>query len=232
MEAVYWARRAAAFAPDDEGALVRLIELLGRVGDRAGAVREYQAFERRLREDYELEPSAEIQALIASIRGQLGPAREELGDVPVARGMRRIAVLPARHLPPDPSQEYFAAGITDQLINALGKIGALEVISRTSAMRYKGTHKTVPEIARELDVDAVVEVSVFQAQDRVRITAQLIEAAMDRQLWAESYERDLHDVLALQGEVCRAIARQIQVTLTPEEEARLAGTRSIDPRAH
>jgi TolB-like protein/Flp pilus assembly protein TadD len=233
VEAVYWARRAAAFAADDEGALRCLVELLDRVGDRAGAVREYQAFERRLREDYELEPSAETRALIASIREQVGePAREKLGDVPVARGIRRIAVLPARHLPPDPGQDYFSDGITDQLINACGKIRALEVISRTSAMRYKGTSKTVPEIARELDVGAVVEVSVFRAEDRVRITAQLIKAATDRQLWAESYERDLHDVLALQGEVCRAIARQIQVTLTPDEEARLAGTRSVDPQAH
>jgi TolB-like protein len=232
VEAVYWARRATAFAPDDEGALRRLIELLDRVGDRAGALREYQLFERGLRQDYELEPSAETQALIALIQERVGPGREEPGDVPVAKGIRRIAVLPARHLPPDSSEEYFADGITDQLINTLGKLGALEVISRTSAMRYKETSKTVPQIARELDVDGVVEVSVFRAEDRVRISAQLIEAATDRQLWAESYERHLHDVLALQADVCRAIVGQIQVTLTPEEETRLADTRPVDAQAH
>jgi len=232
VEAVYWARRAAGFAPDDEGALRRLIELLDRVGDRAGALREYQVLERRLRQDYELEPSAETQALIALIQERVGPGREEPGDVPVAKGIRRIAVLPARHLPPDHGEEYFADGITDQLINTLGKLRALEVISRTSAMRYKGTSKTVPEIARELDLDGVVEVSVFRAEDRVRISTQLIEAATDRQLWAESYERHLHDVLALQADVCRAIVEQIQVTLTPEEEERLVDTRPVDAQAH
>jgi TolB-like protein/DNA-binding SARP family transcriptional activator/Tfp pilus assembly protein PilF len=372
VEAAHWARRAAALTPDDEGVLRRLVELLSRVADRAGAVREYEAFAGRLKEDVGLEPSAEMQALIASIREQevasragreqqagvtvpqpralvVRPVPEaelggdpraqprrlaeaamvgycglislavlavvytvmlELGlpgwffwgtilvlvcylpiilttafvqgcpttaglvrepgvrrvftwrnvvlggmglvalwglalagwllfvDGPVPEGqrtaaaqIRRVAVLPAQYLPADPGQEYFADGITDQLINNLCKIRALEVISRTSVMRYKGTDKSVPEIAGELRVDALVELSVFRAEDRVRITAQLIEAATERNLWAESYERDVRDMLALQNEVAQAIARQVRVTLTPEDEARLAGGRPVNPEA-
>jgi TolB-like protein/Tfp pilus assembly protein PilF len=127
----------------------------------------------------------------------------------------------------------------EALITDLSKIGALKVISRTSAMRYKGTGKSVPEIARELGVDAVVEGSVLRVgpaaggtSDRVRITAQLIHAPTDTHLWADSYERDLRDVLALQGEVARAIADQIKVVVTPEERTRLAAARPVNPEAY
>jgi len=160
-----------------------------------------------------------------------GPAREGPGSAGTDREIRRIAVLPALCLPADPDQEYFADGMTDQLINSLGKIQVLQVISHRSVMRYKGTDKTLPEIAQELDVDAVVEVSVFRTGDRVRINAQLIGAATGRQLWARSYERDMRGVLALQNEVARAIAREIRVTLTPDEEARLVATRPVHPGA-
>jgi tetratricopeptide (TPR) repeat protein len=122
--------------------------------------------------------------------------------------------------------------MTEALITDLAKIGALKVISRTSAMRYKGTDKTVPEIARELNVASVLEGSVLRAGNRVRITAQLIEAATDQHLWAESYERDLRDILTLQSEVARAVAREVQVKLTPGEESRLAQTRPVNEKAH
>src|SRR5437762_995230 len=112
-----------------------------------------------------------------------------------------IAVLPLENLYRDPDQEYFADGMTDELTTDLSKISALRVISRTSAMHYKGTNKTLPEIARELNVDGVVEGSVMRSGNRVRITAQLIHAQSDQHLWAETYERDLGDVLRLQGEV-------------------------------
>jgi serine/threonine protein kinase/Tfp pilus assembly protein PilF len=151
------------------------------------------------------------------------------------RGPRRIesiAVLPLENLSGDPEQEYFADGMTEVLIADLAKIGALKVISRTSAMQYKGARKPLPEIARELNVDAVIEGSVLQAGDRVRITAQLIRATTDQHLWAESYERDLSDILALQGEVARAIAKEIEVKLTSGEEARLASARPVNPEAH
>ncbi len=151
------------------------------------------------------------------------------------RGANRIeslAVLPLENLSRDPDQEYFADGITEALTTELAHISALRVISRTSVMHYKSTNKTVPEIARELNVDAVVQGSVVKAGNRVRITAQLIEAPTDRHLWAESYERDLGDVLSLQGEVSRTIARQIQVTLTPQEQTRLASARPVNPHAY
>jgi TolB-like protein/Tfp pilus assembly protein PilF len=143
-----------------------------------------------------------------------------------------IAVLPLENLSGDPQQEYFADGMTEELITDLAQIGALRVSSRTSAMRYKGTKKPVPDIARELNVDAVVEGSVQRAGDRVRITAQLIQAATDKHLWASSYERDLRDVLVLQDEVARAIAGEIGVRLTPQERSRLAGRKLVDPEAY
>ena len=143
-----------------------------------------------------------------------------------------IAVLPLQNLSGDSGQEYFSDGMTEALITDLAKIGALRVISRTSAMCYRDTDKSLPQIARELNVQAVVEGSVLRAGDRVRITAQLINAATDQHLWAESYERDLGDILALQSEVARAIAQEIRVKLTPQEDALLAQGRWVDPGAH
>lgn len=143
-----------------------------------------------------------------------------------------LAVLPLANLSGDPQQEYFADGMTEELITALAQIGALRVTSRTSAMRYKGAQKSVPEIARELRVDAVVEGSVLRVGDRVRIAAQLIQAPTDRHLWASNYERDLRDVLALQGEVARAIAGEVGVRLTPQERSRLADKKTVNPEAY
>lgn len=142
-----------------------------------------------------------------------------------------VAVLPLENLSGDPQQEYFADGITDALIGDLAKIGALRVISRTSTMHYKGTKKSLPEIARELKVDAVVEGTVQRASERVGIRVQLIQAATDRHLWVESYERDLRDVLGLQSEIARAIAREIQTKLTAGEQARLAHNRPVNRKA-
>jgi TolB-like protein len=141
-------------------------------------------------------------------------------------------VLPLANLSRDPEQEYFADGMTDELIAQLAQIRALRVISRTSAMRYKGTNKSMPEIARDLNVDTVVEGSVLRSGDRVRITAQLIHGPSDRHLWAQSFERDFRDVLSLQGEVARAIAHEIQITLTPDERSRLKGAPAVDLEAH
>ena len=148
------------------------------------------------------------------------------------RRRESIAVLPLANLSGDPEQDYFADGMTEALITELGKIGALRVISRRSVMRYRGSDKSLPEIARELDVETVVEGSALRSGDRVRITAQLIHAATDSQLWAERYERNLRDILALQGEVTTAIAREINVKLTPQEQARLASARPVNPEAH
>jgi TolB-like protein/Tfp pilus assembly protein PilF len=149
-----------------------------------------------------------------------------------ARLITSIVVLPLANLSGEPEQEFFADGMTEELIACLAQVRALRIISRTSAMRYKGQRKSLAEIARELNVDAVVEGSVRRAGDRVRITAQLIDAASDTHLWAKSYERDLKDVLSLQGEVAQAICDEIQVSVTPQEESRLRGGRAVNPEAY
>ena len=146
--------------------------------------------------------------------------------------IRSLAVLPLENLSPNPEEEYFADGMTDALITTLAQIGVLRVISRTSVMRYKGARKPLPEIARELSVDAVMEGTVVRSGNRVRISAQLIHAATDTHLWAKSYESDLRDVLALQNDVARTIAQEIQIQLTPQEKARLARTGPVDPEAY
>ncbi|HEX2341725.1 MAG TPA: tetratricopeptide repeat protein, partial [Vicinamibacterales bacterium] len=132
----------------------------------------------------------------------------------------------------DPAQEFFADGMTEALIADLAKISSLKVISRTSVMRYRGTTRSLPEIARELGVDAVIEGSVQRSQDRIRITAQLIDASSDRHLWADSYDRSAQDVLALQSEVARAIATQVRARVSPEEAARLQNARTVKPDAY
>jgi TolB-like protein/Flp pilus assembly protein TadD len=143
-----------------------------------------------------------------------------------------IVVLPLENLSHDPEQEYFAEGMTEALITTLAKIGALRVVSRTTAMHYKGVRRPLREIANELQVGAVVEGTVHRSGDRVRISAQLIDAQADIHLWAESYDRDLRDILALQSEVAQAIAREIQVKLTPQEKALFAQVHPIDPQAY
>jgi TolB-like protein/DNA-binding winged helix-turn-helix (wHTH) protein/Tfp pilus assembly protein PilF len=143
-----------------------------------------------------------------------------------------IAVLPLENLSGDPSEEFFADGMTDQLITDLAKVGSLRVISRTSVMQYKGTKKVLPEIARELNVDAIVEGSVVRSGQRVRVTAQLVQAPTDQHLWAETYDRDLGDVLKLQGEVADAIAQQVRVQLTPTQQSQLRQGPAVNPAAY
>src|SRR4029077_17062415 len=143
-----------------------------------------------------------------------------------------MVVLPLENLSRDPEQEYFTDGLTEALITSLAKIGALRVVSRTTAMHYKGVHRPVREVASELDVDAVVEGTVGKSGERVRISAQLIDARSDGHIWAESYERSLRDVLALHSDVAQAIAKQIQVSLTPQERAHFASPRQVDPNAY
>jgi len=146
--------------------------------------------------------------------------------------IRSLAVLPLESLSTDASQDYFADGMTDELISHLGQISALRVISRTSMMGYKHTRKPVPAIARELAVDAIVEGTVLRSGDRVRITAQLIDGATDRHIWSDSYEGEIRNTLTLQNTVARAIADQIRVNLNPQEEAALRGGAVLNPAAY
>jgi TolB-like protein/DNA-binding winged helix-turn-helix (wHTH) protein/Flp pilus assembly protein TadD len=146
--------------------------------------------------------------------------------------IRSLAVLPLENLSGDPSQDYFSDGMTDELITELGQISQLRVISRTSMMTYKGSRRTLPEIARDLNVDAVVEGSVLRSGDRVRITAQLIQAPADKHLWAQSYEGDVRQTLALQRQVARAIAEEIRIELTPRERDMLKSVKTVNSEAY
>jgi TolB-like protein/DNA-binding winged helix-turn-helix (wHTH) protein len=157
-------------------------------------------------------------------------AREWLGSRTTA--IRSIAVLPLENLSGDPEQEYFADGMTDQLITNLAMLKDVRVISRTSVMQYKRTKKSLPQIGRELQVDAVVEGSVVRSGDRVRVTAQLVDAATDRHLWAASYDRDLRDALLMQAEAARSITESIRSHLTVQQKGKLAKAHSVDPQAY
>lgn len=143
-----------------------------------------------------------------------------------------VAVLPLDNFTGDPDQEYFVAALHEALTAGLTSISALKVISRTSASAFVNTTKTLPEIGRKLGVANIIEGSVFRSGNRVRITVQLINALTDEHLWAENYEREMTDLMALQGEVTRAIARQIQVTLTPQEDSRLSAERQVNPQVY
>jgi TolB-like protein/DNA-binding winged helix-turn-helix (wHTH) protein/tetratricopeptide (TPR) repeat protein len=168
-----------------------------------------------------------VLAVIAGLFWKFG-WREHFRPVTI----QSLAVLPLENLSGNPEEEYFADGMTEALITELGKVHALRVISRQSIMRYKGTNKTVPQIARELYVDAVVEGSALRAGDKVRITTQLVQANPERHLWSESYERDLSDVITLQREVARAIVREIRVALTPQEQQSLATSHPVPPEGY
>lgn len=147
-------------------------------------------------------------------------------------GINSLVVLPLKNLSGDPAQEYLADGITEELIGRLSNIHGLRVISRTSAMVFKDTHQSVPDIARALHVDAVVEGSVIREGSRVRVTVQLVRGTTDQSLWAQQYQREYRSILALQEEIARTIAGQIKVNLTPQERGILARTRAVDPEAH
>jgi len=151
---------------------------------------------------------------------------------PLSGQIRSVAVLPLDNLSGDPEQEYFADGMTEQLVADLATVGGLRVISSTSVRHYRRAPKPVPTIARELQVDAIIEGSVVQAGDQVRITAKLIRGVTGEIIWAQSFERDLRDVLTLQREVARTISSKVDIALTPQEQARLASARPVDPEVH
>jgi serine/threonine protein kinase/tetratricopeptide (TPR) repeat protein len=173
-------------------------------------------------------------ALLAGALFKFGPGDWRNGSSKTGSFPRiqSLAVLPLANLSGDPEQQYFADGITDELTTDLAQISALRVTSRTSVMQFRETKEALPQIAKELNVDAVVEGSVTRAGNRVRITAQLIEGKSDRHLWAKSYERNLQDVLTLQDELARDIADEVQAKLTPNETTRLSNAPIVNPQAH
>src|SRR5271157_1007146 len=164
---------------------------------------------------------ADVGGWRARLFGHIAPPRIE-----------SLAVLPLANLSRDPEQDYFADGMTEALIANLAQVSELRVISRTSAMHYKGTDKTLPEIARDLNVDAIIEGSVQRSGNRVRVTAKLIRVQTDAPVWAKIYETDSREVLLMQSELAQAIVSEIKVQLTPEERRHLASARRINPDAH
>ena len=154
------------------------------------------------------------------------------GPVPAGMPIASLAVLPLTNMTGDAGQEYFSDGMTEALITELSKIRSLKVTSRTSAMRFKKSDKALPEIAKQLGVEGIVEGSVTRSGGRVRVTAQLIQAASDQHLWADTFDRQEADVLALQSDVARAIASQVRAAVTPDEERRLGVTRKVNPEAY
>jgi TolB-like protein/DNA-binding winged helix-turn-helix (wHTH) protein len=146
--------------------------------------------------------------------------------------IRSIAVLPLQNFSADAGQEYFADGMTEELITELSRIHTLKIISHTSVMEYKNTKKHLPQIARELGVDGIVEGSVRREGDQVRITVQLLDGANDRHIWSETYQRELRGILNLQREIAQAITQQVQVQLTPQQQARINSGRAVDPEAY
>ena len=171
-------------------------------------------------------------ARVEVVQPQASMSSATLGRDAEGHPIQALAVLPLEDLSEEPGHEYFADGMTEALITSLAKIKALRVISRTSAMQYKDACKSLPQIGRELNVDAVLEGSVLRSGDRIRINAQLIHAVTDQHLWAESYERDFRDILSLQSEIAGQVARQVKIILTPEEAAKLGGKTPVDPEAH
>jgi TolB-like protein/DNA-binding winged helix-turn-helix (wHTH) protein len=177
--------------------------------------------------------AAAILAILVSVAAlKVGGIRQRLLPGSAAPAIRSIVVLPLEGLSNDPDLEYFADGMTDALITDLAQIEALRIISRTTAMQYKKTRKALPQIARELNVDAAVEGTAMRSGNRVRITTQLLLAREDKHIWAQSYERDLQDILALQDEVARNIAEEIRIKVTPRERTRLASAPRVKPEAY
>lgn len=161
-----------------------------------------------------------------------GGLRDRLLGPPAVRAIASIAVLPWKDVSADPSEDYFVDGMTDALINELRQVRGLRVISRTSTMRYKETDKDIPRIARELGVEGVIEASVVREGELLRISVRLIDGPSDRQLWAQSFERELHSIQALHRDIARAIAHEINVALTSREQRLVAPVRRIRPRAY
>ncbi len=170
---------------------------------------------------------AALMLLAVGLGLNVGGVRDRLLGRPLAGEITSIAVLPLKNLSGDPAQDYFADGMTEALITELGKISTLQVISHQSVLGYRQTTKPLPQIARDLKVNALLEGTVLRSGDKVRITVNVVQALPERHLWADSFEFDQRDVLAVQGEVARGVAREIRVRLTPQEQARLTSSEGI-----
>jgi DNA-binding SARP family transcriptional activator/Tfp pilus assembly protein PilF len=232
--AVEWWKRLLGLDPYNSRYALGLMEAMARSGDPANAIQVAHEHERLLKEELDAEPVPEVLELAERLRREAGEfveaverprtttvGRESAAELRVGPGRGRLAVLPFVNVADDPKREYFADGITGEIINHLGQVADLKVISRTSVMQYKDTAKNLPQIAEELGVATVVEGEVLQIGDRVRISAQLIDAATDTHLWADRYERHLADIIEVQSDIAKRIVAALQLTLTPEARDRI-----------
>lgn len=244
LGASQWLHRALEISPTDEGVIRKLVELLDRAGEPIAALEVYEEFRARLWRDLDVEPEEETETLVEhlGLESKRKAARDELeariaalqaeADSVPKPLLDSIAVLPFRDLSAQPGRDWFADGLTEALITELTKIEALRVISRQSVTRFRGSEKPLPVIGEELGVRGIVEGSVLRAGERVRITVQLLQASPERHLWAGEFDGDLRDVLALHREVARAVAREVHIALSPEDEKRLAGPARVEPAAY
>jgi TolB-like protein/DNA-binding winged helix-turn-helix (wHTH) protein/Tfp pilus assembly protein PilF len=246
-QGLYSAMTRLRDALGDSSESPRFIETLARRGYRFIApIEESPSLGDGLQVEGVPQPENHVRRFVVSVLAGLLGGALLLGvflgfDIGGARGwlrrsstrpVRSLAVLPLANLSGDPEQEYFVDGMTDELITDLARLGNVRVVSRTSVMRYRKTNKPLSQVGRELNVDAVVEGTVERSGNRVRIRVQLIDAPTDQHLWAQSYDRELHDTLLLQSEAARDIAREIQLNLTPQQRERLAAVRQVDPDAY
>jgi len=222
-----WA--ADTFVDFDHGVNIAINKLRDALGDSAEKPRFIETLPRR---------GYRFIAAVEPVQAETGRAFAEWEERGLVRSKAEqgrvcsLAVLPLECLSNQAGEDFFADGMTDALITTLAQISGLRVISRRSVMRYKSTRKSLPEIARELVVDVLVEGTVVRSANRVRITAQLVDARTQTHLWAKQYESDLRDILTVQSQVAQAIAQEIQIKLTPQEQARFASVRPVDPGAY
>ncbi|UCF10372.1 MAG: tetratricopeptide repeat protein [Candidatus Bipolaricaulota bacterium] len=224
-QAISHCQRILAIEPHREDAVCRLMEYQDQAGQRAEALKTYEEVERVLKDYLGVEPSSETQAVYSAIRDP-----EPLTDEPA--DLRRIAVLPLADYGPESKDTYFADGMTEELIGCLSRIGDLRVIARTSVMRYKETRKPIAQVGRELGAGAILEGSIRRAGDDVRISVQLIDAVTEDHLWAGDYDRTLSDVLSVQRDVAKKVAKVLAVRLLPRESERKEARPMQDGRAY
>ena len=222
--------RAIELFPEDEDLFLRLVEVMADAGDRAGVMQAWQLFQRRRAHLIGLPPSAKVRERIDRIRRDDRTIRSVPGTVPDAP-VRSLAVLPLQRLGSE-GDAYSTAGMTEALVAELGRIRSLRVISHQSVLRFQGSTLPLRDIAAKLDVDALVEGSVLEAGGRVRVTAQLVRAEPEEHLWADAFEADAQDVIAVHRDVAKAVAQAVSAALSEEEERELARESKVNPAAY
>jgi tetratricopeptide (TPR) repeat protein len=224
-QAIHWCQRTLAIVPHRESAIRLLMRCYAEVGERSKAIEAYDAGAEALRQRLDIEPSEELRILHDRIAGQTYRSESATGD------SRRIAVIPFVSVGSDPSAEFLADGMTEELIYTLSKVAGLEVIAQTTALKYKGVRKSVAEIGQELQVGSLLEGSVQKVRGKGRILVQLINVESEAHLWAEQYDREIQDVLGVQGDIARSVASALKIQLLAKEETALrkAGRSDLEP---